>query len=83
MAKTSYDTQQLQVLLYKALETELGGVKIYETAIRCAVNNDLKSEWKEMYLSLIVRLRCNVYTVTKHDVYNTVFNLIPFLLSLA
>jgi len=47
MAKTSYDTQQVQELLYQALETELGGVKIYETAIRCAVNSDLKSEWKE------------------------------------
>ena len=30
--------------------------------------DNLKSEWKEMYLSLIVRLRCKVYTVTKHDV---------------
>lgn len=32
-------------LLYQALETELGGVKIYEMAVRCAVNDDLREEW--------------------------------------
>jgi len=39
-------TQQLHQLLYEALETEMGGVQIYETALRCAVNEDLKEEWK-------------------------------------
>jgi len=34
-------------LLYQALETERGGIKIYETALSCAQNKDLKSEWKE------------------------------------
>jgi rubrerythrin len=29
------------------LETELGGVKVYEQAIQCAVNEDLKTEWEE------------------------------------
>jgi rubrerythrin len=29
------------------LETEMGGVKIYETAVQCAVNPDLKKEWTE------------------------------------
>jgi rubrerythrin len=38
---------QLSELLYQALETEQGGVKVYETAIRCAVNDDLKREWTE------------------------------------
>ena len=33
-------------LLYQALETEIGGVLVYRTAIRCAVNEDLKHEWK-------------------------------------
>lgn len=37
---------QLQELLYQALETELGGVVIYETALTCAVNGDLKTEWQ-------------------------------------
>jgi ferritin-like metal-binding protein YciE len=41
--------EQLNQLLYEALETELGGVRVYETAIRCAVNEDLREEW-EKYL---------------------------------
>ena len=45
MKKTPYDKKQLHELLYQALETELGGIKIYETAITCAVNADLKKEW--------------------------------------
>jgi rubrerythrin len=32
-------------LMYQALETEKGGVQIYSTALRCAVNKDLKAEW--------------------------------------
>ena len=39
--------EQLNQLVYEALETELGGVQVYETAIRCAVNDDLQEEWKE------------------------------------
>jgi len=34
-------------LLYQALETEKGGVQIYSTALRCAINKDLKKEWNE------------------------------------
>ena len=34
-------------LLYQALETEMGGVQVYENAIACAVNDELKKEWKE------------------------------------
>lgn len=41
---------QVEELLYQALETEVGGVEIYQMAIRCAVNEDLKKEW-EKYLS--------------------------------
>lgn len=40
-------TEQLHELLYQALETEQGGIKIYETALRCARNEDLKEEWEE------------------------------------
>lgn len=50
MKKTPYNQQQLHELLYQALETERGGIKIYETALTCAQNKDLKSEWQE-YLS--------------------------------
>jgi rubrerythrin len=37
--------EQLVELLYQSLETERGGIKIYETAVRCAQNDDLKKEW--------------------------------------
>ena len=37
---------QINELLYQALETELGGVQVYETALKCAVNDDLKKEWQ-------------------------------------
>jgi ferritin-like metal-binding protein YciE len=36
---------QLEELLYQSLETERGGVRIYETAVQCAKNDDLKKEW--------------------------------------
>jgi rubrerythrin len=39
--------EQMNQLLYEALETELGGVKVYKTALRCVVNKDLKEEWEE------------------------------------
>jgi hypothetical protein len=38
---------QLNELVYQMLETEMGGVEIYRTAVRCAVNEDLKKEWKK------------------------------------
>lgn len=41
--------KQLNELLYQALETELGGVQVYTTAIKCAENDELKEEW-EKYL---------------------------------
>jgi rubrerythrin len=39
--------EKVRELLYQALETELGGVQVYQTALRCAVNDDLKKEWEE------------------------------------
>src|SRR4051812_1294758 len=41
------ERNQLDELLCQALETELGGVNVYETALQCAVNDDLKREWTE------------------------------------
>ncbi len=38
---------QVRELLYQALETEIGGVQVYETALRCVKNEDLKKEWEE------------------------------------
>jgi hypothetical protein len=41
--------EQMSDLLYQSLETELGGVELYQAAINCAVHDDLKDEW-EKYL---------------------------------
>jgi hypothetical protein len=39
--------EQINELLYQALETEVGGVQVYEAAVQCAVNDELKGEWQE------------------------------------
>jgi rubrerythrin len=41
--------EEVNELLYQALETEEGGQQIYEMAISCAVNDELREEW-EKYL---------------------------------
>jgi rubrerythrin len=40
-------SEQVAELLYQALETEKGGIQIYETALKCVVNDELKEEWQE------------------------------------
>jgi rubrerythrin len=45
----SMKDEQVRELLYQSLETELGGVQVYTTALRCVENDDLKEEW-EKYL---------------------------------
>lgn len=47
MKKNPFIKKQLHELLYQALETERGGIKIYEAALSCAQNEDLKGEWEE------------------------------------
>ena len=34
-------------LMYQALETEKGGVQLYTTALRLAINKDLREEWNK------------------------------------
>ena len=41
--------QQMNELLLQSLEHEKGGIQVYETALKCAVNDDLQEEW-EKYL---------------------------------
>ncbi len=38
---------EVEELVYQSLETERGGIHVYETAIRCARNEDLKEEWQK------------------------------------
>jgi hypothetical protein len=47
-------TAQLKELLLQSLVHERGGVLVYKTAIGCAVNDDLRDEWKK-YLGQTVR----------------------------
>jgi len=39
--------EQVQELILQSLEHEKGGVKVYETAVRCARNPELGKEWKK------------------------------------
>jgi hypothetical protein len=47
MKDNKLNTSHVTELLYQALETEKGGVQIYTTALRCALNKDLKEEWNK------------------------------------
>lgn len=38
---------QVRELIYQAYETELGGVQVYTTALKCVENDELKEEWEE------------------------------------
>ena len=40
-------TEQMHELLFQALETEIGGQMVYETAIRCADNDEVREEWQQ------------------------------------
>lgn len=42
-----YDAAGLQELLYQALETETGGIQVYENALQNVRNDDLRKEWQE------------------------------------
>jgi hypothetical protein len=57
--------QQVRELLYQALETELGGVEVYTTALRCVENDELKEEWEE-YLAQTKNHVSLVETAMKH-----------------
>jgi rubrerythrin len=39
--------KHLEELLYQALETEMGGVLVYRSAVECARNEDLRKEWEK------------------------------------
>jgi len=42
----SLQRQQVHELLLQSLEAELGGVEVYEAAVECALNDDLRDEWR-------------------------------------
>jgi len=47
VAKKPFNREQVNELLYQALETEIGGIAIYENAVAAAINDDLRKEWTE------------------------------------
>jgi rubrerythrin len=58
--------EQINELLLQALETEMGGVQIYQTALGCVVNKDLKKEWEE-YLE-----QTNHHVEVMHELFEKV-----------
>jgi hypothetical protein len=38
---------QVRELVLQALQTEQGGIEVYETAVECAMNDDLREEWSK------------------------------------
>jgi len=43
------EMEMVKELLLQSLEHEQGGVKIYETALKCAQNEELKEEWQRYH----------------------------------
>ena len=43
------EMQVVKELILQSLEQEMGGVKIYETALKCAQNADLKEDWERYH----------------------------------
>jgi rubrerythrin len=41
------DQGQVEKFILEALETEIGGAKIYEEALQCAQNEELQEEWQK------------------------------------
>ena len=41
------NNEQVSELIYQMLETERGGIQVYETALRSVVNDELREEWEE------------------------------------
>jgi hypothetical protein len=39
-------SDELEDLLHQALETEIGGVEVYRTALQCVQNDELRCEWR-------------------------------------
>ena len=37
--------EHVEELLYQTLEMEKGGIQVYETVLKCVVNDELKEEW--------------------------------------
>jgi hypothetical protein len=43
------EMKMVKELLLQSLEHEMGGVKVYATALKCAINEDLQEEWEKYH----------------------------------
>jgi rubrerythrin len=43
------EMEVVKELILQSLEHEKGGIKVYETALKCAQNEDLKEEWEKYH----------------------------------
>jgi rubrerythrin len=43
------EMKMVKELLLQSLEHEMGGVKVYATALKCTLNEDLKEEWEKYH----------------------------------
>src|SRR3954471_10755194 len=63
---------RLKELLLQSLEHERGGVLIYQTALECARNEDLRSEWQKYleqtreHVAALVDV-CNTLGIDAHE----------------
>jgi rubrerythrin len=51
------ELEQLKELLLQSLEHEMGGVKVYETALKCAQNEELREEWERYHVETGTHVR--------------------------
>jgi hypothetical protein len=65
LAEPQFD--QLSELLLQSLEHEKGGVKIYETALKCAVMPELAEEWQKYLEQTRMHVRVLTEVVTQFE----------------
>jgi len=58
------EPKQLKELLLQSLEHEMGGVKVYQTALKCVQNEDLREEWEKY------ELETETHVQILHDVFS-------------
>jgi len=49
--------KQFKELLLQSLEHEMGGVKVYEAALKCAQNEELREEWEKYFTETETHVR--------------------------
>jgi rubrerythrin len=65
--------QRVADLVYEALETEIGGVDVYRTALKCAQNDELRAEWSkylaqtERHVAIVRELCAELGLDPEHD----------------